>query len=229
MRLILIRHGDPNYEKDCLTEKGKREAALLAERTKGWQVDDVFVSPHGRARETAAPSLRNWKKNETMLEWVREFVVDGRIVWDYLPAEWTQDDANFCENQWTARPRTAFAQEEYKKVCRKADELLLSYGYERQGRLYRVNAHSDKTAVIFCHFGVSMILLSHLLNLPAQALLHGLFTAPTAITVLNTEERGEGVAYFRAERIGDTAHLYRGGEPISPSGYFTEVMQEIQK
>lgn len=229
MRLIFIRHGDPNYEKDCLTEKGQREAALLADRTKDWQVDDVFVSPHGRARETAAPSLKNWDKDATVLHWAREFVVDDRIVWDFLPAEWTKEDGNFCENQWVACPRTVFAQEEYKTVCRELDELLASYGYERQGRYYRVREHSDKTVVIFCHFGVSMIFLSHLLNLPAQALLHGLFMATTSITVLNTEERAEGAAYFRAERVGDTAHLSRGGEPISESGYFAKIMQENQK
>ena len=44
--------------------------------------------------------------------------------------------------------------------------------------MYRVKSHSDKTVVIFCHFGVSMIFLSHLLNLPAEALLHGSFCRP---------------------------------------------------
>ena len=32
MRILIIRHGDPDYEIDGLTEKGKREAALLAKR-----------------------------------------------------------------------------------------------------------------------------------------------------------------------------------------------------
>ena len=36
MRIIFIRHGDPDYEKDSLTEKGWREAALLAERVSRW-------------------------------------------------------------------------------------------------------------------------------------------------------------------------------------------------
>ena len=30
MRILLIRHGDPDYEHDTLTEKGRREAELLA-------------------------------------------------------------------------------------------------------------------------------------------------------------------------------------------------------
>ena len=31
MRLLFIRHGEPDYEKDSLTEKGFREAGYLAE------------------------------------------------------------------------------------------------------------------------------------------------------------------------------------------------------
>lgn len=38
MRLIFIRHGDPDYVHDTLTEKGKREAELLAQRVKNWDV-----------------------------------------------------------------------------------------------------------------------------------------------------------------------------------------------
>lgn len=32
MRLLIIRHGDPDYAVDSLTEKGRREAEFLAER-----------------------------------------------------------------------------------------------------------------------------------------------------------------------------------------------------
>lgn len=32
MRILFIRHGDPDYENDTLTEKGCREADLLAQR-----------------------------------------------------------------------------------------------------------------------------------------------------------------------------------------------------
>ena len=32
MKILIVRHGDPNYEIDGLTEKGQREVALLADR-----------------------------------------------------------------------------------------------------------------------------------------------------------------------------------------------------
>ncbi len=233
MRLILIRHGDPDYERDRLTEKGEREAALLAERATGWLVDDVYTSPLGRAIATANPCLKVWNKQSRVLDWAQEFyfpIDDGkggeRIPWDFYPSEWTGNDLNFIENEWINESAMKNVKPHYEEVCAALDAFLKDYGYERHGRAYRAVAPSKKTAVIFCHFGISMIFLSHLLNISAQTLLHGLFLPPTSVTILNTEERYADEAYFRAERIGDCAHLILGGEPISESGYFTDIMQE---
>lgn len=233
MRLILIRHGDPDYAHDCLTEKGKREAELLGKRAKNWSVDDVYTSPLGRAVETAQPCLRAWNKQAGVLEWAKEFfypIDDGRggkrIAWDFYPSEWTDETRNFLENEWIETEKMQPVRERYREVCASLDAFLNDYGYERQGRRYRAVSPSEKTVVIFCHFGVSMIFLSHILNISAQALLHGVFLPPTSVTILNTEERQNDEAYFRAERIGDCTHLILGGEPISASGYFTKIMQE---
>lgn len=58
MRLLFIRHGEPDYEKDSLTEKGFREAEYLAEYLAGEKIDTCYVSPLGRAKDTAAPTLK---------------------------------------------------------------------------------------------------------------------------------------------------------------------------
>ena len=58
MRIIFVRHGEPDYSTDSLTENGKKEAEALAERTSKWNVDKFYVSPQGRAKETAAPTLK---------------------------------------------------------------------------------------------------------------------------------------------------------------------------
>ena len=47
MKLLIIRHGDPDYERDSLTEKGWREAAYLAERMAATDVKECYVSPLG--------------------------------------------------------------------------------------------------------------------------------------------------------------------------------------
>ncbi|MDD6448847.1 MAG: phosphoglycerate mutase family protein, partial [Lachnospiraceae bacterium] len=54
MRIIFIRHGTPDYTTDSLTLVGKREADALALRTARWtNIDQIFISPLGRAQETA--------------------------------------------------------------------------------------------------------------------------------------------------------------------------------
>ena len=57
MRLLFIRHGEPDYERDSLTKKGFKEAEYLAEYLAGEKIDKCFVSPLGRAKATAAPTL----------------------------------------------------------------------------------------------------------------------------------------------------------------------------
>ena len=58
MRIIFIRHGDPDYQNDTLTEKGIREAKLLSERVVKWDnVTQFYCSPLGRAKKTASYSL----------------------------------------------------------------------------------------------------------------------------------------------------------------------------
>ena len=47
MKLIIIRHGDPDYEHDTLTPKGVREAKLLSERISKLDVKAFYCSPLG--------------------------------------------------------------------------------------------------------------------------------------------------------------------------------------
>ena len=48
MRILIIRHGDPDYEKDSLTQKGWHEAELLADKMEKTDVTAFYVSPLGR-------------------------------------------------------------------------------------------------------------------------------------------------------------------------------------
>ena len=57
MRILIVRHGDPDYENDTLTELGWKEARALSERMKNVKANECYVSPLGRARDTAGLSL----------------------------------------------------------------------------------------------------------------------------------------------------------------------------
>ena len=53
MRILIIRHAEPDYSIDSLTEKGFREAKYLSQRLEKEQSADVYCSIYGRARDTA--------------------------------------------------------------------------------------------------------------------------------------------------------------------------------
>ena len=59
--------------------------------------------------------------------------------------------------------------------------------------------HNDDNIVLFCHFGITALLTSYLTGTAAPALWQGFFMAPTAITVIGSEERITGEAAFRVQ------------------------------
>ena len=67
MRNLLIRHGDPDYEHDTLTEKGRREAELLARGHHRLRWEVVISLPSGRAMDTAQPRLKATGKDAEVL------------------------------------------------------------------------------------------------------------------------------------------------------------------
>ena len=58
MRIMLVRHAEPDYSVDSLTPRGWREAELLSRRLiRLKRVEAFYVSPLGRARDTASVTL----------------------------------------------------------------------------------------------------------------------------------------------------------------------------
>ena len=70
MRILIVRHGEPDYAHDTLTEKGWREAELLSERLCKEKIDDFYVSPLGRAKDTASLTLKKMNREAVVLDWL---------------------------------------------------------------------------------------------------------------------------------------------------------------
>ena len=236
MRLIFIRHGDPNYEIDSLTEKGWREAELLADRIVKEDVKEFYSSPLGRAKDTASCTLKRIEREPIIKDWLQEFFVpvidpvtgNERIPWDFMPSYWTKDPLFYDKDRWIEAPimKTGKIAERYENVKNGIDNLLSEYGYHRQGNYYKVEQGNEDTLVFYCHLGAKFTILSHLLGIAAPVLWQGFFVAPTSVTILTTEERIKGEAYFRCKTLGDTSHLYVGNEPPSNSGFFNEIYKD---
>ena len=252
MRIIFVRHGDPDYEHDTLTEKGHREAALLGKLAPELHLGDCYMSPLGRAQHTAEYCLKATGKNALVKDWLQEFpaTVDindspelqetypdtkkkgGRYVlripWDMVPAYLSSHPEYMSRDGWrnSEVARRSDTVRVFDNLAGKLDALLAEYGYVREGDHYRVEKECRETVTFFCHFGVTCAMLPHLWNVSPFILWHSLALLPTSFTEVVTEERQKGIAYFRTLHVGDTSHLRMGGEDPSFACRFCEVYSD---
>ena len=277
MKLLIIRHGEPDYKNDSLTEKGRREAECLAEylsRQLGPHVRAAkagkdrpgaenqdrqtlsggaaetgtengsterqvyfYMSPLGRAQETAEPTLQKLGCTAEVLPWLREFDVfidrpddqtKKRVPWDWPPKDWTEDPRFYLADHWFENERMAASNVggEYRKVTEHFDELLARHGYRREGGYYRAGKPNHDIIVLFCHFGLEGVLLSYIWGVSPMPVWHGTCAAPASVTTLVTEERREGIASLRMLTFGDTTHLYLQDEEPSFAARFCECFED---
>ena len=237
MRILIIRHGDPDYSIDGLTEKGKIEVKLLAEKMRREDITAMYCSPLGRAQLTAAPTARVKGLEVKTLDWLRDFDYAAikvpyeekpKCPWDLLPEFVDGYDKIYSPTEWQECDfiKASGVYDEYKRVTAELDKLLASHGYIRDGYNYKAVSPNHDTIVLVCHFGLTAVLLSHLLHCSPYSLWQHLVCAPTSVTTIYTEERRDGIASLRAPSIGDVSHLYAGGEPPAFAARFCECFTD---
>lgn len=234
MKILIIRHGEPDYSIDSLTHKGWREAELLSRRLMQMEIADFYVSPLGRAKDTARPTLEKLGRTAEVLPWLCEFrgaVVDPgsgerRIPWNLAPQYWTRQPELYERDGWRENGllRTGNMIDVYDETAAGVDALLARYGYVRDGGIYRCEHNSEITIVLFCHFALGMTILSYLMGVSPLVMWEGFFMPTSSVTTLITEERVKGEVFFKCMQVGDTSHLYAGGEPVSRAGLYQEVL-----
>jgi len=146
MRIIFVRHGEPDYSCDSLTEKGFREAELLSKRASGWKIKDIYVSPFGRAQKTVEPTAKALGIEPQVMPWLREYSykvinpVHGKesVPWDFIPSQLDDPEITSIDGWVSAEPmcQNPRIAENYPVVKEELDKLIEKYGYERQGNYY---------------------------------------------------------------------------------------------
>lgn len=232
MKIMFVRHAEPYYAIDSLTEKGHQEAELLSRRLARLDVKAFYTSPLGRARETGRYTLEKVGREAEVLPWLAEFRGHSldpengklRIPWDYKPSIWMQHKALRDMDAWLEDPLMTEGNvaEIYQETIEGLDALLASHGYVRDGQIYRVENNKPDTIVLFCHFGIMMACLSHLIGITPVNLWHGFCTQPSSVTTVITEERVKGEVAWRCMQLGDISHLYAADEPYSTAALYPE-------
>lgn len=233
MKILIIRHGEPDYSIDSLTHKGWHEAELLSERLCRMRLDGLYVSPMGRARDTARPTLEKLGREAEVLDWLHEFrgcIVNPNsgqrsLPWNLSPQYWTKQPELYDRQAWRENGlfRSGDVAEVYDATAAGVDTLLARYGYVRDGGIWRCAGNDETTIVLFCHFGVGMVMLSYLLDVSPSVMWQCFFMPASSVTTLVTEERVKGEVFFKCMQLGDTSHLYAGSEQVSKAGLYREV------
>ncbi len=230
MRIIFVRHGDPDYENDCLTKRGKIEAQKAALRLNKLPIKKVYSSPMGRAYETALAYVKLSGLPIKVCDFLKELpckhlTYDGKEFdfRDRLISDLSSDPTIYDINTWESNEN--IANSDFPKIIadidKGIDSILEENGYKRNGNIYDVVRPNHDVIVIFAHFGLISAALSHILNISPELLWHYFVCRPSSVTTLWSEERREGQAIFRCSAYGDTTHL---DDDLNPnlSGQFCE-------
>lgn len=210
MRLILIRHGDPDYATDSLTDKGHEQARLLAQALAETPIDELYVSPMGRAQLTAAYTAERKSMPTTTLDWLHELdgnYGDSRWAWSLSASETFQGEGALTVENWHARvPYGPHMQRVAGEFYREFDAFMRSQGYVREGQRYRtVHEEDGRTIAFFCHGGVTVTLLAYLLHIPIPVTFSQFTCSPSSRTTLRFEAT-DGFGVFRLESLNDMSH-----------------------
>ena len=218
MRIVLVRHGDPNYELDCLTELGHKQAEVAAKRLLTEEIDEVYSSPHGRAVQTAEYFSKLTGKPIQILDFMKEirYGREGELYnekWN----PWKGADELLWEGKslqspdWREYPvfKGDFSTIDADKIGVEADKWLATLGYEREGLYYRNKRPDDeqKTIAIFNHGGASAAFIARVLNQPFPYMCELLHFQHTAISVLRFDKTPGKLTVPCIELLNDSRHL----------------------
>ena len=229
MLMYVIRHADPIYDPDSLTEKGKRQAEALGRRLSVHGLDKIFVSPLIRAQMTAQPACELLGIKPQVLEFVSEALVseyfgyydperDNRWTWAFgiNPTRYKNEESVRMGDKWyEAYPFChTKAKEGYENMMKASDEFMESLGYKREGLKYKiVNPNNDRVAV-FCHYGAGTTWLSHLLGIDPITFWSTFTINHTGVTIIDFPNNRDGYTIPRVLAFSDVSHLYGDRLPL---------------
>lgn len=221
MKIVFVRHGHPNYELDCLTEEGHKQAILAAERLKEEGIEEIYSSTCGRAVETAQHTAEAIGiPIKESFDFIREIDWgDDAIELPHRGHPWeTTDDMipaaeSLMNHDWALTDRwkdNTRLHDTIKTVKEGMDAWMLSLGYKREGEFYRVVSHdTNKTVAMFSHGGASATALGYLFNLPFPFAIMTFRHYYTGITVVLLPDTYGELVCPQFDLLNDCRHVTR--------------------
>ena len=222
MYLYIIRHGDPDYEKDCLTQRGWAHAEAVAYRLKRSGITRVFSSPMGRARQTAQPTCRLLNLPCEIEEWAREISLDVRTPFpdgtirsiSRLPKHYFRENGaqDLSYEECCACPALSDTSmyEARRKIENASRGFLSRLGYQEVNGVYRILFESEERVAMFCHGALGRAWISVMLHIPLNIMWCSEYTH-TGVTILRFANEPGGFTAPALLCYADMSHLYAHG------------------
>lgn len=218
MRIIFIRHGDPDYVNDCLTDLGRLQASAVAERLADENITQIYSSTKGRALETAGYTADRIGCAEVIpCEFMREISwksMDGSELYRdghpwYTAYYMVANGLKLLDRDWAGKAPFAnnIVCEIVQSKTKVFDEWLAQFGYRREGCYYRVESVSDKTIAMFSHAGSSSAVIGHMLNLTFPFMCGVMEPDFTGVTTVKLIGKEGDLITPRIEIFNDARHM----------------------
>lgn len=235
MLLFYIRHGDPIYDPDSLTDLGKRQAEAVAKRLSLYGLDRIYASTSNRAMQTAKPTSEILKKEIELLDFCNEghaweeFTVThekGYKQWVFQNHKMNQlflsKEIRQLGDKWYEHDefKDYRFKEGVERINRETDAFLSSLGYEhdRERGLYKAVKPSNERVAIFAHQGFGMSFLSSVLDIPYPQICTHFDMGHSGMTVIEFNNI-DGVSIPKALMVANDSHLYKEGLPTNYNNY----------
>ena len=213
-QIILIRHADPDYQNDTITELGHTQAKSLAEALKNVSIDKIYCSPLGRAQATMQYTASCKGMISTTLDWLRELdgcykvneAGENIFAWKLHGVDTYAHGGITLENWVNRVPYSAKILPVAKAQYRAFDDFLTSHGIPRNGMRYEISRKiPDETIAFFCHEAFIKTLLAYLLQIPLPIIYSQMTIHPSSRTTLTLDEK-DGYGVFRLISLNDCSH-----------------------
>jgi probable phosphoglycerate mutase len=220
VELILVRHGQPDWapgriasNNPHLSDLGKRQAELTAGVAAGWgKVDEIWMSPLNRARETAAPIAEALGIMPELQEWTEE--IGNPPDWEGSPIDliedaWVKANLRPMDELWEGMPGGESFRDFHFRVVQGLERAFVERSIHRleDGHPHLWEVADERRIVIVAHGGTNAVITGALLGLEPTPWEWDRFDSPhTGVARIATLHIAHGSA-FSLKVFGDVTHL----------------------
>ncbi len=228
MLLFILRHGDPIYDPDSLTEKGHLQAQALAKRLAAYGIDKIYSSPLIRAKQTAHPTEVLLNKKAKIEEWTCEdttysyfkVIEEGRHRWIFhtkLRTHLREPEVERLGYNWYEAPvfNIIDGKGGYEFLRKNSDEFLRRHGYRHdfENKRYIAENDNDERIAVFCHQGFGISWLGTMLDIPLPVIWTTFDVNHSCMTVIEFRADEDGFCIPKVLTLSNDSHLYKEGLP----------------